>query len=101
MMSGHDEIEIAVTGSYWMGRGTGSIWSLVHDSFTKAVDEILITAYTISSETKEFFNLLDNTLARGVRITIIINRFSTQPNIVQRRILNLSRKHKHFILKRQ
>lgn len=93
------EPEIAVTGNRWMGKGTGSIWTLVREAFSKATNEIQIATYSITESSGEFFDLLDDALARRTRITMIINRFSSQPESVQERLLKLADKYRNLVLR--
>ena len=97
-MSEDEAVEVAVTGSGWMGRGTGSIWTLIKDAFSKCQNEILIATYSVT-EGSDFFNLLEDALARKTRITIIINRFETQKPDVQEKFKKLVSEHSNFILK--
>lgn len=94
-----DVPEIAVTGSGWMGRGVGSIWTLVRNVFSGVNNEIQIAAYTISESDGEFFELLDDALARKTRVMLIVNRFFDQDPNVRDRLVALSKKHSNFILK--
>lgn len=92
--------EIAVTGSGWMGGGTGSIWSMIRDAFSKVDNEIQIAAYSITEGSGEFLDLLKNQLARKTRVMMVVNRFYEQEKNIQDTLLNLSGKYeKHFVLK--
>jgi len=93
------EPKIAVTGNRWMGKGTGSIWTLVREAFSEATNEIQIATYAITESSGGFFDLLENALARRTRITMVINRFSSQSETVQERLLALADKYKNLILK--
>lgn len=93
------ESEIAVTGNRWMGKGTGSIWTLVKEAFSKATNEIQIATYAITESSAGFFDLLDDALARRTRVTMIINRFSSQPESVQERLLELAEKYNNLVLR--
>ena len=59
-----DELEIAVTGNDWMGQGIGSIKSLLKNVFSNVNNEIQIATYSITESTGEFFEMLDNELAK-------------------------------------
>lgn len=93
--------EIAVTGDFWLGRGFSSIWSLVKDSISQAELEIQIAAYAIgeNSDEYEFFELLEGVLARGIRVLLIVNRFSNQRESVRKSLLRLARKYNSFVIK--
>lgn len=93
--------EVAVTGDFWLGRGLSSIWSLVKESISKAESEIQIAAYAIgeNSDEYEFFELLTGVLARGIRVLMIVNRFSNQRESVRKILLELASKYSSFVLK--
>lgn len=81
---------IVVSGSSWMGGGIGSVESALYQLFTQAVDEVLIVAYAISGATL-LFEQLKELLQRGVRVRMIVNRFHTQPPLVQQQFARLQR----------
>jgi phosphatidylserine/phosphatidylglycerophosphate/cardiolipin synthase-like enzyme len=93
--------EVAVTGNFWLGRGLSSIWSLVRDSISRAESEIQIAAYAIgeNSDEYEFFELLRGVLARGIRVLMIVNRFSNQREPVRKTLLEFASKYNSFVLK--
>jgi phosphatidylserine/phosphatidylglycerophosphate/cardiolipin synthase-like enzyme len=93
--------EVAVTGDFWLGRGLRSIWTLVRDCISKAESEIQIAAYAIgeNSDEYEFFELLRGVLARGIRVLMIVNRFSNQRGSVRDALLELAGKYPSFALK--
>jgi phosphatidylserine/phosphatidylglycerophosphate/cardiolipin synthase-like enzyme len=93
--------EVAVTGNFWLGRGLSSIWSLVSDSISKAESEIQIAAYAVgeNSDEYEFFELLRGSLARGIRVLMIINRFSNQRESVRTTLLAIAAKYNNFVIK--
>jgi cardiolipin synthase A/B len=73
---------VVVTGRAWMGRGIGAIESALRELFAEASDEIALTAYSISTSQDRIFALLENALARGVKITMVVNRAASQPRSV-------------------
>ena len=97
-MSSSDKPEIAVTGNTWLGKGTGSIWTLIRNTFSQPATEIQIATYAITESSGEFFELLDDVLARKTRVMMIINRFYTQHEGVQEKLLDLKDKHKGFFI---
>jgi len=94
-----NEPEIAVTGNGWMGKGVGSIWSLVKDAFSKVNNEIQIAAFAITESRGEFFELLGDALARKTRVLMIVNRFYDQDLAVRQKLAELEEKYDNFILK--
>jgi len=93
------DIQVAVTGKSWMGKGVGSIWTMIEDSMSKATDEILIAAYSISENSMELVDLIEEALVKGIRVLLVINRLNGQPDIIRERLFKLNNRFKEFILK--
>ena len=89
---------IVVTGLAWMGHGIRSIDSTIEDILTKATDEVQVAAYMITKGAKGFIQLLSDCLNRGVRVTLILNRFGEQPKETQTAITQLAQQFPHFRL---
>lgn len=92
-----ETIRVVVSGSAWMGSGLGSIESALYRLFTQANDEIVIVAYSISSATPLLFQQLVAVLQRGIRVRLLINRFSNQPASVQQYMQGLRQRFPHLI----
>jgi phosphatidylserine/phosphatidylglycerophosphate/cardiolipin synthase-like enzyme len=84
-------IRVVVSGSSWMGGGSGSIESVIHDLFTRANDEVVIVAYAISGATPALFQQFTSLLQRGIRIRMLINRYDQQHISVQNELRQLQR----------
>jgi cardiolipin synthase len=80
-----------------MGSGIGSIESAIEDLLENAQHEILLTAYSIGKADR-IFDLLESALARGVRVRIVVNRFSEQYDSIQHILERLQKKYPHFHL---
>jgi cardiolipin synthase len=91
-------ITIVVTGLAWMGHGIRSIDSTIEEMLTEASDEIQVATYTITKGAKGFIQLLSDCLNRGVRVTLILNRFGEQPRETQTAVAQLARQFPHFRL---
>lgn len=89
---------IVVSGSSWMGGGIGSVESALYQFFTQAVDEVLIVAYAIGSGATLLFEQLEELLQRDVRVRMIVNRFHTQPLLVQQQFAQLQRRFPGLLL---
>ncbi len=92
------ELDIAATGSAWMGKRTRSIWLLIRESFRRAQREIIIAVYSLS-DSPEFYKILDDCLIRGIRILLIVNRLDFQTEGVKNSLISLASKYDNFILK--
>lgn len=88
-------IYLVATGSNLVGRGIRSIQSVMEEMLLEAEDEIIIAAYTISGNLRDFFQLLWKAAARGVRILMIINHIESQPRDVRKILDDLSSEFPH------
>ena len=93
-----NELSVVVTGLAWMGHGIRSIDSTIEEMLTEASDEIQIAAYMITEGANDFIQILMACLNRGVRATLILNRFREQPNETQTSMHKLVRQFPHFRL---
>ena len=98
-MNGLRNIDIAVTGRTWLGKGVGSIWTMIEDSISAANDEMLVTAYSISENSMELIDLTEKALLKGIRVTLIVNRFDNQSYAVKEKLRRLNNRFREFILK--
>ena len=87
---------VVVTGTAWMGSGIGAIESALRELFEEADDEIALTAYSISTSRDRIFEFLARALARGVNVTLVINRLSSQPRAVVHSLRRLASQFPHF-----
>lgn len=95
---GTDKVSIVVTGLAWMGQGTRSINSTLEEMLQSATDEIQIAAYILTEGAREFTELLSSCLRRGIKITLILNRFEKQPAKTRKILIDLLHQYNHFNL---
>ena len=91
-----DHVRIVVSGSGWIGGGSGSIETALHQLFASAHDEVMIVAYSISGSITIFFQQISSLLQRGVRVTILINRYSDQHSSAKQEIQQFLNIHSHI-----
>ena len=96
--SGDNDVSVVVTGTSWMGGGIGSIESALTALFKTAEQEIAITAYAVTTGADLLFQWLDSSLARGVLINIVVNRFEDQPVDVKAQFIHILKTYPHFHL---
>jgi phosphatidylserine/phosphatidylglycerophosphate/cardiolipin synthase-like enzyme len=80
------DIRVVVSGSSWMGGGSGSIDSAIRHLFSRSNDEIVIVAYTISGAAADLFQQFTMLLQRGIRIRMLINRYNELRHSVKDRL---------------
>lgn len=93
-----NDVKVVVTGSAWMGRGTGSVESAIEEMLCEAKEEVQVAAFQITEGGTQFLKLVEESLARGIRVTLIVNKFSSQPTRVQKALDDLAVRFPHFIL---
>jgi cardiolipin synthase len=92
------DVHVVVTGTAWMGGGVGSIESAMERLFREGRQEILLTAYAISSSVDMLLDWLESALTRGVQVEMVTNRLEDQPPDVQGRLRQLAVTYPHFHL---
>jgi phosphatidylserine/phosphatidylglycerophosphate/cardiolipin synthase-like enzyme len=90
------EVDFAVSGRYWVGYQGGSILNTIREITVFAKEEVQITVYSFGTQIHEFSNILSKILNKGIRVQLIVNRFSKQPPKAVAMILNLKSKHNHL-----
>lgn len=89
-------LRIAVTGTAWMGGGVGSVQTTIEELLDMADSEIQIAVYEITGGADEFLDRLRACLARGVRVTMIINRYDDKPPSIRQRLQDLAGRFPQF-----
>lgn len=87
---------VAVTGTAWMGGGVGSVQSAIEELLDRADNEIQIAVYEMTAGAEDFINRLRTCLARGVRTTMIVNRYGDKPFVIKQRLQDLAKRFPHF-----
>lgn len=91
-----NSVRVVVTGSTWMGKGIGSVESAIEDILHKAQEEIQVAAFQITEGCHPFLELIESSLSRGIRVTLIINKFESQPLSIQKELDRLAVRFPHF-----
>lgn len=76
-------VQVVVSGRGWLGSGFISVETALFELLTKAENEITIVAYSIGGIVGDLTERLEQVVQRGVKVQIIVNRFSDQPQNVQ------------------
>jgi cardiolipin synthase len=88
--------KVVATGSRWIGQGIGSIESALEDMLNEAQDEVQVAAFNITEGASQFLKILEDCLARGVQVTLVVNRLHQQPKQIQQALASLRSKYAHF-----
>lgn len=73
-----EELDIAVSGRYWVGE-KGSIFTSVRNVSTFAKKEVQFSIYSFGRKITEFTYLLNDLLEKNIKVQIIVNKFNNQP----------------------
>jgi cardiolipin synthase len=79
-----------------MGKGIGSVESAIEDMLYKAKEEIQVAAFQITEGSHPFLQIIESSLSRGIRVTLIINKFESQPLSIQKELQRLADLFPHF-----
>ena len=92
------QVRVVVSGSTWMGGGLGSVESSLLRLLQQATDEVLFVIYSISSGPELLFGQLTIILQRGIRVRMIINRFTEQHPSVQGQLRQLRQQYPQLLI---
>jgi len=90
-MNTRSDVFVVVTGSTWIGQRTRSVLSAAREMLRSAQHEVLMAVYTITGGVSTLIDELVGCLMRGVRVKILVDRFSQQPPDVQEVLRDLQR----------
>jgi phosphatidylserine/phosphatidylglycerophosphate/cardiolipin synthase-like enzyme len=78
-----NEVSVVATGLSWVGGGTRSVEQTLIWLITAASDEILVTAYSLTSGSSRVMEALVVAVSTGVRCVFVINRLDEQRHDVR------------------
>lgn len=90
-----NKIYLVATGMCLVGKNVRTVQSVVEEMLQEAEEEIIIASYTISGNLRDFFSLLEDAAARGVRILILLNHLESQPSQVREKLRRFSSEFPH------
>jgi phosphatidylserine/phosphatidylglycerophosphate/cardiolipin synthase-like enzyme len=73
-----DQVSIAVTGPGWLGGGVPSVERILSELIAGAQQEIMLTAYSVTTGSDRIWAELERALATGIRVTVIVDRLQEQ-----------------------
>jgi cardiolipin synthase len=91
-------VVVAATGTAWVGSGVGSVNTAIENLLRTAKSEVQIAVYDLTEGAEEFQGLLRGTLARGIQVTMIVNRLGEKSTNVQEDLAHLTARYRHFLL---
>jgi phosphatidylserine/phosphatidylglycerophosphate/cardiolipin synthase-like enzyme len=89
------EVSVAVTGLGWLGAGIPALEQALQVTIEEASEELQITSFSVTSGAARVVASLAAALERGVRITVVVNRFRTQDEAGQALLMRLSKRFAH------
>ena len=92
------DASVAATGTAWVGSGVGSVNTAIEGLFERATTEIQIAAYDVTGGADELIAALRGLLARGIRVTMVVNRLGKKETRVREGLAGLSARFSHFEL---
>jgi phosphatidylserine/phosphatidylglycerophosphate/cardiolipin synthase-like enzyme len=67
-------VSLVASGRTWVGEAARSVDSALREVIKGATSELHVTLYTASEEAISIFDLLEEQLEKGVRLTLVVNR---------------------------
>ncbi|OIQ10640.1 Cardiolipin synthase A [Moorella thermoacetica] len=90
-------ISILVTGESFVGRGIRSIGAVISELIRTASNEIQVVTYLLTSE--DLVDLLVEAAQRGIKIYIVLDSLSGQPETVRSKLQAASSIFSYFTVK--
>jgi cardiolipin synthase A/B len=88
-----NEVSVVATGLSWVGGGTRSVEQTLISLITAASDEILVTAYSLTSGSSRVIDALAAAVSTGVRCVFVINRLDEQRHDIRTSLSELVVRH--------
>ncbi len=89
------QIDVMATGPELLKRGMRGIEPVVEEIMMQAQSEIQMAAYMITPSASPLLNLIEQAAQRGIKISIVINDFSSQDETIKGRLEALSKIFPH------
>ena len=91
-------MRVITSGLEWMGSGVGSIQTAVEELLDKSQVDVTVVTYSLTIGAATFFDGIQRCLERGVRVSLLINRFEGQTKEMKSRIHSLANRELSFDL---
>ncbi len=89
------DIEIAATGSGFLGENLRAIEPLTEELIRNSRDEIQVIAYLMSREAVKIAKLIEKAASDGLKVTIVLNSFDSVDGEVLKIVTGMARRFKH------
>lgn len=73
-----DQVSLAVTGPGWLGGGVPAVERVLADLISNAQQEIMLTAYSVTTGSNRIWTEFEHALATGIRVAVVIDRLGEQ-----------------------
>ena len=91
-----DAVTLVATGTAWTGKGVRSVDSLISDMLDAASFQVTVLTYVVGRGGTEFLGRLEVCLRRGVKVSMIVNRFDEQLGGIRNHIRSMIANYHHF-----
>lgn len=94
----HLDVSVVATGTAWVGSGVGSVNTAIENLLRKATTEVQIAVYDMTGGADEFLAIVRSLLARGVPVTLVVNRFDKKGTKMREGLRILAARYPHLAL---
>jgi phosphatidylserine/phosphatidylglycerophosphate/cardiolipin synthase-like enzyme len=91
--------QVLVTGKHFTGHGLRAIGPVVEELVARAEQEIKILAYVFTTSAMPLLERVEDALARGVRVTVVVNRLDAQPQNIIATLKGLAGRYAHATIR--
>lgn len=95
-MSAVSSVQILATGAKFLHHNLQGTGPAIEDIISEAKNEIHILAYVITTRANRMLKLLNESLDRGVKVTIVVNKLDEQHKSTRTMLERMSKKHKYL-----
>lgn len=90
------DVSVVATGTAWVGSGVGSVNTAIENMLRKATTEVQIAVYDMTGGADEFLVMVRGLLARGIPVTLVVNRFDKKGTRLKDGLNGLAARYRHF-----
>lgn len=91
--------QLLITGRYFGGEGLRGAMPVMQQLVHEARDEIHVLAYVMTRQALPLLDAIEAALARGVKVTIVINEIPGQPLELEAQLSRLSGEYTHATIR--
>lgn len=90
------KVRILATGPEFVKKGFRGTGPVIEETIRDAKKEIQILAYVISPHALKILNMLEDSLQRGIKVKIVLNKFSDHEPEIKQKLTRMKKQYELF-----